>query len=824
MIAHLKEVDGKRIIQTIEEHCRNVGSKAKKMLEGTGLENTVYLAGLLHDMGKYRVAFADYLEACNSKEESEKPKKGKINHSYAALVYIAEKYNVGKERSIKTLTAELICFAMGSHHGMFDCMNLDGNLGIEYRLNYDKAEIGYDEAVRNFLENCANESEIDDLFDKAVVEIEIISEKIRNIYRDKTKKAGSCCKFSWSMVARLLLSAIMMADYADTDLFMNRNIKNDDEKGVEVNFDEFRIDWEVQTQYFENKLQMFSEIITMDHNLKQVTINKIRARLSQSCKDSAVGQLIRREIKGIYRLNMPTGSGKTLSSMRYAIEVAKQFKKKRILFVIPLLSILDQNAQVIRDNLLNSEKFILEHHSNVLDSEVMNEFGKQNELGMISWLEPVIITTAYQFLMTLFSGKGASIRRFQALNDCVIVIDEAQTIPTNQIAMFNLAMNFLSNVCNATIVLSTATQPDYSNTDYPIIFSNNADLVSLTDAERRVFERVEVVDIRKTEGYTIEELAVFIQDKMLEVNSLLTICNTKKEANQLYHALSICGEEYELFHLSTSMYKAHRKQVLSNMRECLEASNDKIIDMRDRPKMVCIATNLIEAGVDISCECVVRVIAGLDSINQAAGRCNRNGEYDGTKSLYIVNLRKENIERLEELKNGQKAMFSVFDRFEKLNIGDEEQINYYFNAFMREYSNSSDMQYPLKHLGCTLFSLMVEVSERNSRKEFYCFRTALDTAGREYKVFNSNTREIIVPCDENARDLIADLCSEKCKYDFGYRKTIVKRLQDYTLQIFEYQFQQLCDCNCIVAYGDFYVLDASCYNMHTGLEMEQTLY
>ena len=283
-------------------------------------------------------------------------------------------------------------------------------------------------------------------------------------------------------------------------------------------------------------------------------IETARKELSEFCKEFAD------KPSCIYRLNLPTGSGKTLSGLRYAITHAVKHDKKRIFYIAPLISILDQNAQIIRESVENDD-IVLEHHSNIImdqdDTEELNHY----QLLAETWDSPIIVTTLVQFLNTLFSGKTSCIRRMKSLCNSVIIIDEVQTVPTNMLTLFNLAMNFLSIVCNADILLCSATQPCLEKAAHPLIISPAEAVPSdKMDYYRRVFKRTDIIESGRMK--LEDEITSFVLDLSGKYKSILIVCNTKNEAAKLFKNLRDIVS-INCYHLSSGMCMAHRRTVLA---------------------------------------------------------------------------------------------------------------------------------------------------------------------------------------------------------------------------------------------------------------------
>ena len=276
-------------------------------------------------------------------------------------------------------------------------------------------------------------------------------------------------QFYYGLLARLVLSAVMDGDRQDTAEYME-----DNPYPVQRTGEERREMWQDCLAFLEEKLEQFPQ---------DAPIQRARRAISDRCADCA------EKPGGVLRLNVPTGGGKTLSALRYALAHAAKWNKSRIILTSSLLSILDQNAAVIR-GALPDQSLILEHHSDVVRTK---ELERQPEWEMLceQWSAPIVVTTLVQLLNTLFSGKTACIRRFQALADSIIVIDEVQTVPAHLLTLFNLAVNFLSAVCHATVVLCSATQPELERADHPICCAP-AEMVPYDAGLWKPFDRTEI--------------------------------------------------------------------------------------------------------------------------------------------------------------------------------------------------------------------------------------------------------------------------------------------------------------------------------------------
>lgn len=741
-LAHIAE-DGRE--QTVKEHCRNTAEYASYCCKSIGLENTAYLTGLMHDLGKESVAFQEYIKGKAAK------RRGEVIHTFQGCKYLCERYG-STEDVYRRYAAELLAYAVGAHHGSFDCVDEMRRIGLQYRV--EKQNMGYAESSGNFLRDCAQTEEIDRLFSMAVDEIKQVVEGINRA----TPSDEEFC-FLTGLLARLLLSAVIEGDRRDTASFMS-NV--DFEKWPE----DMRTLWTERLRYAEAKIAEFPTATPID---------RARKEISDRCRRYAENP------GSIYRLNVPTGSGKTLSSLRYALAHAAEFNKKHIIFTSPLLSILEQNAAEIH-KYVGDDSIILEHHSNVICEEKSTEELDKRELLVQTWDAPIIITTMVQLLNTLFSGKTSAIRRFHSLCESVIVIDEVQTVPVHMLTLFNLAMRFISDYCGATVLLCSATQPCLEKAAHPL--KDTISDVIPYDAELwKPFRRTE---IKSLEPMRLEELPALIADLMKNTQSLLVICNKKDDAAKLVEKTRSCN--WTSFHLSAGMCMQHRRDTVNALKQALDT----------KQKTLCISTQVIEAGVDISFQSVVRLAAGMDSVVQSAGRCNRNGESEIRQPVYLVNCTDENLGKLRVIQHGKTATINLVEAYNQSperfgnDLSSEAAISYYYEHLYADIGSEAQ-DYFVPRLKATLFDLL-SVNEKYAANcngiENYALRQAFRTAGENFTVFDEKTVDVIVPYGEGKR-IIEDICSQRALSDMIERQKLLREATSYTVSLYNFQYEKL---------------------------------
>lgn len=753
--------------QSVKEHLYNVSAMSMEYSMKISLGATGKLIGILHDMGKETEKFNSYIHYCSA-HPNDKSLRGSIDHSTAGAKFIYDNfYNATDSDPYQKLAAQLISLVICSHHGgLIDCLDLRGMDIFTNRMKTEK-EILYDEALSNYQKECMNMIQLKDLFSESIEEIKAILNNISKI--DKSAKYG---RFATGMLVKYLFSCVIDADRHDTYIFMGG-------KGQKQNIIDKQALWNELVEVLETKLISYPKLSKID---------LLREEVSTSCKNFG------KNVPGIYQLSVPTGGGKTLSSLRYALEHAKKFKKDRIFYIIPFTTIIDQNAKEIKD-ILGHEDVILEHHSNIVidcsndkdDDEIIN--AQENyKLLTERWDSPIIFTTMVQFLNTLFAGGTQNVRRMHNLANSIIIFDEIQAIPIKCINMFNSAINFLSNICKTTILLCTATQPLLSTTEMPLKISENADVIPNIHEKFEQFKRVNLVDKRLSWGYSIDSLKNFILDIMGQVESVLVILNTKNSAKEAYNELKNANtdlpreKQCTIFHLSTSMCPSHRLNILQDIRKKL-----------GHERIICVSTQLIEAGVNISFECVVRSLAGLDSIAQAAGRCNRHGEKPCSE-VYIVNVEGENVSKLVDIKEGQKCTERVLDDYKEnpdmfdMNLLSPKVMDRYYKYYFHERKGAMNYTLSKPENDKSMYALLsgnyeaVKAFEgRNGYTPQLMLNQAFKTAGDNFQVIDQNTTGIIVPYGEgkNLITLINGDCS------LSELKQYLKKSQQYSVNLFE---------------------------------------
>ena len=761
-LAHIRRDESAE--QTIRSHLLRVGDLMAMYAAGLGLSSMAQLIGMLHDLGKCTRAFANYLEWCRE-HPGDYSQKGKVDHSTAGGQILMRRY--GNRGDAALLTVHIASLVIFSHHT--GLMNYLGENGISDFLNRMEKEDAPQVDLSYYYKTVISERELDALFEEAAHEFSVLDARIMAY----APEGSEAYHFAWGMVHKLLLSMLVDADRLDSAEF-------------ELGEQQTRL-WDTASIWmdFSDKLEQKLAEFSIPSEPQAKKIAELRQKISEDCLQAA------EELPGIYRLCVPTGGGKTLASMRFALRHAQKYHKKRIIVVIPYTSIIDQNVKEIRD-VFRMDEAILEHHSNVIMEDDGEDTESMDARRILTerWDVPVIFTTQVQFLNTLFDGGNTPLRRLHALRDSIIIFDEIQTLPVRCTYLFNAAMNFLKDFCGVTAVLCTATQPPLAQLDVPLEMSDHADLTSDVAEVFEGFRRVRIEDICKDGGISLDEIAAAIVRSAEEIGDVLCIVNLTAQARDLYKAVveqtQTSERDARVVHLSTKMCPAHRKEILKEVREELKRHKD-----HPEQRLICISTQLIEAGVDVSFPVVYRALAGFSSIAQAAGRCNRHGELErGIVRLFA--LENENLSRLADIAQGRKIACDLLYQSSADEILTPAAMDKYFRRFYKGRT-ARDMRFPTKSCN-TIFDLLSaneagfqKADERGEAPEL-CYMQAFRDAGRAFEVIDSHTEAVLVPYGDG-KELIVEF--NDIQFDKQQIGKKMNAAQQHMVNLFSYELQKL---------------------------------
>ncbi|MCM3748410.1 CRISPR-associated helicase Cas3' [Paenibacillus pasadenensis] len=705
--------------QLLKEHLEEVAKLCRENADAFGSGELAYLAGLFHDIGKYSELFQQRVRGRNVR----------VDHSTAGMQWIMDKRSyhkyIGTIGAAKYL-AQLVAMAVAGHHG-----------GLQ---NY-----GTRDEDGSFMKRLSKSSEEIPPWLSAWEEIAVPAAKISlppSLYQELLSEQKALLAWKYSFLGRMLYSCLVDADSIDT-----RNFTSEADRLL------------VKKRHQPSMAELLTRLNHYLHLLekkKQGGINNQRRRIQQTCRRRA-----RQEKRQLFTLSVPTGGGKTLSSMAFALEHAVEHKLRRIIYVIPFTSIIEQNGYVFRKAL--GDDAILEHHSNFNFEEYEEntdpEKARLLKLSAENWDAPVVVTTSVQFFESLFSNKRSKCRKLHQIAGSVIVIDEAQSLPRGYMAPCLYALQELVDHYNCSVVLCTATQPSWDKLGFPAKeIMDEPSPEDLMDA----FERVKMNPYGSVDEPVLDETVV---DWMLEAQQVLCIVNTRKHAKLLFERLKVQASEADgLYHLSGRMHPAHRQSVIKEIRERLE-------DPRGLPCRV-VSTQLIEAGVDIDFPLVLRAMAGLDSIAQAAGRCNREGKPElGELRVYYPErhgmpskgwmketaVEAQHVLRYEENGLSLSAMNNYFDRIHGLN-----------DNTMRQKTDARGIMDLLKSKNSNLEIPYEEIANR-------------------FEFIDGQMISIVIPFDPKAQEALSELMHSK------YPAAALRKLQVYSVQVYQYELQAMLD-------------------------------
>ncbi len=811
LIAHIRK-DGKE--QSLRAHLTGASQLAEGFTGKIGMPEIGKIMGLLHDFGKASKEYQDYLRTqeglVNPDEDNySKARRGDVDHSTAGAQLVFEKLT-GRGREGKIL-AQFLALAIASHHsGLIDCLKPDGFNEFKRRIEKADDDTHLTEA-RSKLTDI--EKQLDEILAQPIEKkfVGIIFDEMR----EPTDNSKLNLVFKQGLLARFLLSCLLEADRLNTADF-----EHPDNEEIR-NYGKYIL-WETLIERLEAKYAEYAEKTAQMPPGRALEVNQLRALVAQACLKAA------EKPKGIYQLTVPTGGGKTEASLRFALHHARMHKMERVFYIVPYITIIDQNADKIRGILEKANergKVVLEHHSNFVPPD---DTRYRHNLLAENWDAPIVFTTQVQFLEALFGSGTRDARRMHQLANSVIIFDEVQSLPIRITHMFTIALRFLTHDCGASVVLCTATQPplDTLPSMYRSLKISQEQKIIQDDAALfQRLKRVKVHDDRKPGGMTNAEIADLAERALQEKGSVLIVVNTRSSAKALYKEIKIRNLGAEVYHLSTNMCAAHREDVLEKeIKPKLEA----------KEPVMCVSTQLIEAGVDIDFGAVIRALAGLDSIAQAAGRCNRHGEREGGGKVWVVNPQEENLDRLKDIQSGREHAQRVLDDFSvnPADFGNDpiglKAILDYYDLYYKAHKNELD--YPVgknssfgrdDHLfnALSVNELAKAAYQASQRADpDMLLRQSFRTANEEFCVIDSPTRGVIVPYGDGDK-IITKLCGA-----FGLEKQgkLLKQAQRYSVNLFDRQLNDLLKIGAIQQVQDagMYYLDKQYYSKEFGWSVE----
>ncbi|MBA3017893.1 MAG: CRISPR-associated helicase Cas3' [Proteobacteria bacterium] len=666
--------------QPLEEHLRNVAEMTRLFADAFGAGDWGYLAGLWHDIGKYSDEFQQKLSIQEGSDAHIETKPGRVDHSTAGAKHAS---NLLKDKG------KLLAYVIAGHHaGLLDGKSNDACL-------YNRLK----------KENIPDYSSCPERI--------LSSKSLGNLPFDLNVHDPKRFGFQISFFIRMIYSCLVDADFLDTEVFMNKE-KSSWRKGYP------------SLTELDNKLS--SALNQLAKDAPKTSINKHRAAILKDCLDAAGSP------QGLFSLTVPTGGGKTLSSLAFAMKHALKHGLERIIYVIPYTSIIEQNAAVFRDIL--GEDAVLEHHSNFEPKEEDH----RSRLAPENWDAPLIVTTNVQFFESLFRSRSSRCRKIHNIANSVVILDEAQMLPVPLLKPCLEVLRELSTAYKTSIVLCTATQPALSTTE---TFKDGLEGVrEIVSDPSKLYAEFKRVQVEKLPMISDDELA----KRLNKCKQVLCIVNTRKHARLIFERIH--NEKEGCYHLSALMCPAHRTATLNKIRSAL---------LDDIPCRV-VSTQLIEAGVDIDFPVVFRSLAGIDSIAQAAGRCNREGKLHEGGQVFVFSP-EDGLPPGHFRQTAQTAE-GVMRHHEDLLS--QEAVTEYFRTLYWIQGERLDE-----------YRILDDLAEDAINGNFP-FRVV----DKKFKIIEDGAESIIIPWNEEAEKIISGL-----RYS-EYPASFARKAQRYAVQVY----------------------------------------
>lgn len=709
LISHIrKNSENLFEIQTNKAHSEGVAKLAELFASEFGMANWGYALGLLHDKGKEKIDFQNYIRKASGYDEEVPGWKDK-SHAYVGALNMLSLYG----ESAKQMLANPIA---GHHAGLYDY------------------------------------TELDSLFHTAKFPLDVTKEEKQfPLNRPPFKNLQMCDSHH---IVRMLYSCLVDADFLDTERFMNA--------------ESFRARGGKKTLE-----ELLPELNSFLHKLKQnaadTEVNRIRQQVQKACAEKSEKE------KGFYSLTVPTGGGKTLSSLVWAMRHAVHNGMKRIIIAIPYTSIIVQTAGILKS--IFGEDNVLEHHSNFDYENVRdNILRHQYKLATENWDYPIIVTTNVQLFESMMASKPSDCRKLHNICNSIILLDEVQTLPTDFLQPIVDTLKSYQKLFGISVLFTTASQPVLSGLiegcNPSCRFDGIGKIQEIIPTDLQLHDRLRRVRLSiEKEAKTYDEIA----EQLSKHDRVLCIVNTRKDAKEIFDRLPAEGIR---LHLSRMMCPEHVNETIAKVKEAAKDKGNTIIRV--------IATQLIEAGVDIDFPVVYRQEAGLDSVLQAAGRCNREGK-NGICTTYVFSLKDSKL--YGSIRDGNYARKAL-----------NEDCDWFAPSTMTDY---------FKQLYCRCDTF----DEKDMKHYLYKpSELMFKTASQEFQLIDDSSTSVIVNWKDSL-ELVEQLKTDGASYH------LMKKLSKYSVNVRKGDMKKLVECGTLeeVIEGIFVISDSAQYSEHVGL-------
>ena len=683
--------------QTLQNHATNVGNLAAAFAQIFGADEIACYTGQLHDFGKYSLPFQKRL----------KGEAKSVDHATAGAKIAVERWG--------NVIGKLMAFCIAGHHAGLANGNGEGD---NRRTLKDRLALQFG----------ADIPAIDNLWQQEI-------KLPQNLSAPPLKADAHHPFFSYAFFTRMLYSCLVDADYLDTEAFYLNLENNAVERGGYPDLNALQHNFNQFINAFRRRVAQASE--QTEAEKRNAALNRLRSEIL----DHAVEQAA--QPQGLFTLTVPTGGGKTFTSMAFALKHAKQHGMRRVIYVIPFTSIIEQNAAEFRKAFGElGEQAVLEHHSTFDDGKLQNEATKDKlRLASENWDAPIVVTTAVQFFESLFADRSSRCRKLHNIVGSVIILDEAQMLPLNLLLPIMQAIKELAQNYRCSVVMCTATQPAVqAENGFYRGFENVREIAPKPTA---LFDKLRRTTVQHIGTQTDADLLA----KLGEHPQMLVIVNNRRHARSLYdQAKNLDGT----FHLTTLMCAKHRRQKLDEIRGRLK---------NGEPCRV-IATSLIEAGVDVDFPLVMRAEAGLDSVAQAAGRCNREGKRSSENSFVWIFAPEEQWKVPPELAAQAAVMRMTADSFSDDLLSTQAVVAYFAELYQLKGSELDNKK-------------ILKMHNDTGQSLDFPFQTIAD----KFRMIESHMQPLIIPFDGEAENLISSL------HHADHIGGFLRKLQPYTVQI-----------------------------------------
>lgn len=694
--------------QSLPEHLHSVGYEASQFAASFGAEELAIVAGRLHDLGKYTAPFQARL--CGAPE--------RVDHSTWGARIAQQRFKH---------TGHLLAYGIAGHHaGLANGRGEGERTPLDERLAAELPAL--DKAWEQDITLPAQMSPPKDF----------------KPYGQSRTQAQERYPFQLAFLTRMLFSCLVDADFLDTERFYNAVEKRPDHRSKGAAPPTLAM--------LREQLDVYLGEFKADSS-----VNRHRADILRHVRSQAG------HAPGLFALTVPTGGGKTLASLAFALDHAIRHGMRRVIFVIPFTSIVEQNAAVFRRALGPlGDAAVLEHHSAFVEQTPPRDDPEKYQsvqklrLAMENWDAPIVVTTAVQFFESLFAAKPSQCRKLHNIAGSVVILDEAQTMPLKLLRPCVATIDELARNYRTSVVLCTATQPAL---EAPAFEGGLTGVRELAPEPLKLFQQLTRVRVRHAGPWSDETLTAEMRSR----EQVLCIVNNRRHARAVYQAMAdLPGAR----HLTTLMCAKHRSAVLAEVWQMLKAGEPCRL----------VSTSLIEAGVDVDFPTVLRAEAGLDSIAQAAGRCNREG-LRGIAASEVLVFATENEDWAPppELIQYAQAAREVLRQFEGDPLLPEAIRRYFALLFWQKGSQQLDAH--------NLMGML-----KDSRPD----SLPMETLATRFRMIDNVQMPVIVPYDDGALEALRAL--EFAEGSVG----LARKLQPYLVQLPRQGFDALYKAGAVV--------------------------